>query len=222
MTSPSGDHPQRAVPLRVRIRDTVRSRIFEGYYPVGTRLVERDLAAEFGVSRLPVREAVRMLIQEGLLAERSTRGAIVAELTDRDVEDLFEMRFALEVLATRLAARRAGPADIAALRALVDTAAAAVERGDAQAAHRANSDLHDEITRIAGNRFLRAALEPLQGRMHWLFRHVTDMTELVDEHRALVEAIASGDPELADAQSLHHVGKYRDQYPHTAPGEDRR
>jgi DNA-binding GntR family transcriptional regulator len=197
----------------VVIRDTLRTRIFEGYYPVGTRLIERDLAAEFGVSRLPVREAVRMLVQEGLLDERSTRGAIVADLTEQQAHDLFDVRSALEVLASRLAAQRATPADIATLRGLVDTAAHALAGGDIAATHRANSALHDEITAIAGNPFLRTALEPLQGRMHWLFRHVTDIAELVDEHRALVEAIASGDPEQAVTQSAHHVGKYRNQYP---------
>jgi len=201
------------------IRDTLRTRIFEGYYPVGTRLIERDLAAEFGVSRLPVREAVRMLVQEGLLAERSTRGAIVADLTEQQAHHLFDVRSALEVLASRLAAQRATPADIATLRDLIDTAARALARGDIAAAHRANSELHDEITSIAGNPFLRTALEPLQGRMHWLFRHVSDMAELVDEHRALVEAIASGDPGRAAAQSAHHVGKYRDQYPSTTREE---
>jgi DNA-binding GntR family transcriptional regulator len=193
------DRTPRGVPLRVAIRDTLRTRIFEGYYPVGTRLIERDLAAEFGVSWLPVREAVRMLVQEGLLAERSTRGAIVADLTEQQARDLFDVRSALEVLASRLAAQRATPADIATLRGLVDTAAKAVARNDIDAAHRANSALHDDVTAIAGNPFLRTALEPLQGRMHWLFRHVTDMSELVEEHRTLVEAIASGDPDRAVA-----------------------
>ncbi|WP_429428951.1 GntR family transcriptional regulator [Nocardia sp. GAS34] len=208
----SPDHAQRAVPLRVAIRNTLRTRIFEGHYPVGTRLIERDLAAEFGVSRLPVREAVRMLVQEGLLAERSTRGAIVTDLTEQEARDLFDVRSALEVLACRLAAQRATPADIATLRGLVDAAEAALARGDVDAVHRANSALHDEVTAIAGNPFLRTALEPLQGRMHWLFRHVTNMTELVDEHRTLVEAIASGDADSAGMQSAHHVGKYREQY----------
>ncbi|MGW5641678.1 GntR family transcriptional regulator [Saccharopolyspora sp. NPDC003752] len=207
------EEPQRDRPLREVIRDTLRIRIFEGHYAPGTRLIERDLAAEFNVSRLPVREALRMLIQEGLVAERASRGSVVARLSDKDVEDLFDVRLSLEVLACRLAAQRATPEDIARLDALLDRAADALARGSINEAHRANSEFHDEVTRIADNGFLRAALEPLQGRMHWLFRHVTDLPELVQEHRDLLAAIASGDLERAAAQSAHHIGKYREQYP---------
>jgi DNA-binding GntR family transcriptional regulator len=80
-------------------------------------------------------------------------------------------------------------------------------------AHRANSEFHDAITRIADNGFLKSALEPLQGRMHWLFRHVSDLPELIEEHRALYAAIASGDPDRAAAQSASHIDKYREQFP---------
>jgi DNA-binding GntR family transcriptional regulator len=80
-------------------------------------------------------------------------------------------------------------------------------------AHRANSEFHDAITAIADNNFLKSALEPLQGRMHWLFRHVSDLPELIQEHRELYAAIASGDPDRAAAQSASHIGKYREQFP---------
>ncbi|GAB4098715.1 GntR family transcriptional regulator [Sinomonas halotolerans] len=209
------DEPTRDRPLREIIRDALRARIFEGYYPPGTRLIERDLAAEFNVSRLPVREALRMLLQEGLLAERATRGSVVAGLSEKEVQDLFDVRASLEVLACRLAAERATPEDLARLGALLDGAADALARGSINEAHRLNNDFHDEVTRIADNAFLRTALEPLQGRMHWLFRHVTDLPELVQEHRDLLSAIATGDPEQAAEQSRRHIGKYRDQYPDT-------
>lgn len=209
------DESLRDRPLRDVIRDTLRTRIFEGYYAPGTRLIERDLAAEFNVSRLPIREALRMLLQEGLLAERATRGSVVAGLSEKDVEDLFDVRASLEVLACRLAAQRATPEDVARLERLLDAAADALARGSINEAHRYNSDFHDEVTAIADNSFLRTALEPLQGRMHWLFRHVTDLPELIQEHRDLLAAIASGDPELASAQSVKHIGKYREQYPDT-------
>ncbi|KHL05010.1 GntR family transcriptional regulator [Sinomonas humi] len=209
------EEPQRDRPLREVIRDTLRTRIFEGHYAPGTRLIERDLAAEFNVSRLPVREALRMLVQEGILAERASRGSVVAALSEKDVEDLFDVRHSLEVLACRLAARRATPEDIDKLQSLIDRAEDALARGSINEAHRLNSEFHDEVTRIADNGFLRTALEPLQGRMHWLFRHVTDLPELVHEHRELLAAIASGDPELAAVQSTHHIDKYREQYPDT-------
>ncbi|AMM34620.1 GntR family transcriptional regulator [Sinomonas atrocyanea] len=209
------EEPLRDRPLREVIRDTLRTRIFEGYYAPGTRLIERDLAAEFNVSRLPVREALRMLGQEGLLAERATRGSVVASLSEKEVEDLFDVRASLEVLACRLASQRATPEDLARLDGLLADASDALARGSINEAHRFNNDFHDEVTKIADNTFLRTALEPLQGRMHWLFRHVTDLPELIEEHRALLAAIASGDPERAAAQSARHIGKYREQYPDT-------
>lgn len=200
-------------PLRETVRDTLRTRIFEGHYAPGTRLVERDLAAEFSVSRLPVREALRMLRQEGLISDRGARGAEVSSLSPKDVEDLFDVRQSLEVLACRLAAKRATTEDLAYLEGLLDNAEAFLAKGSVMEAHRANSEFHDAITAIADNNFLKSALEPLQGRMHWLFRHVSDLPELIREHRELYAAIASGDPDKAAAQSASHIGKYRDQFP---------
>jgi DNA-binding GntR family transcriptional regulator len=200
-------------PLRETVRDTLRTRIFEGHYVPGTRLVERDLAAEFNVSRLPVREALRMLRQEGLVSDRGARGAEVSTLSAKDVEDLFDVRQSLEVLACRLAATRATAEDLARLKGLLDEAGSCLARGAVIEAHRANSEFHDAITGIADNNFLKSALEPLQGRMHWLFRHVSDLPELIQEHRDLYEAIASGDPDRAAAQSASHIGKYREQFP---------
>ncbi|MFP5311290.1 MAG: GntR family transcriptional regulator [Actinomycetes bacterium] len=200
-------------PLRETVRDTLRTRIFEGHYAPGTRLVERDLAAEFSVSRLPVREALRMLRQEGLISDRGARGAEVSSLSPKDVEDLFDVRQSLEVLACRLAAQRATKDDLARLTALLDNAEAFLAKGAAMEAQRSNSEFHDAITGIADNNFLKSALEPLQGRMHWLFRHVADLPELIREHRELYAAIASGDPDLAAARSASHIGKYRDQFP---------
>lgn len=200
-------------PLRETVRDTLRTRIFEGHYAPGTRLVERDLAAEFSVSRLPVREALRMLRQEGLISDRGARGAEVSTLSPKDVEDLFDVRQSLEVLACRLAAKRATKKDLVYLSGLLDKAESFLAKGAVMEAHRANSEFHDAITGIADNDFLKSALEPLQGRMHWLFRHVSDLPELIREHRDLYDAIASGDPDRAAAQSAFHIDKYREQFP---------
>ncbi len=207
-------------PLREAVRDTLRTRIFEGHYAPGTRLVERDLAAEFNVSRLPIREALRMLRQEGLIRDRASRGSEVAGLSAKDVEDLFDVRESLEVLACRLAASRATEEDLNRLAGLLDEAERFLAKGSILEAHRANSEFHDAITAIANNNFLRSALEPLQGRMHWLFRHVSDLPELIQEHRELYAAIASGDPDRAAAQSASHIGKYREQFPEDSPATE--
>jgi len=199
-------------PLRETVRDTIRTRIFEGYYAPGTRLVERDLADEFDVSRLPVREALRMLRQEGLITERSSRGMVVSSLSPEDVADLFDVREALEVLTCQLAAERAEPADLERLEALIREARDCLADGSIRGVQAANAEFHDVITAIAHNNFLRVALEPLQGRMHWLLRRAENLPELIEEHQQLFEAIASGDPRKAASCSARHVRKYRTQY----------
>lgn len=198
-------------PLRESVRDTLRARIFDAHYPPGTRLVERDLASEFDVSRLPVREALRMLRQEGLVTERS-RGVEVSSLSPEDVADLFDVREALEVLACQLAAERAEPADLTKLEALVRRARNGLKQGSIMDVMDAGSQFHDAITDIARNEFLRTALEPLQGRMHWLLRRARNLPELIDEHDELYLAIASGDPGRAAERSIRHIRKYRSQY----------
>ncbi|WP_307857094.1 GntR family transcriptional regulator [Pseudarthrobacter albicanus] len=200
-------------PLRESVRDAIRNRIFEGHYAPGTRLVERDLAEEFNVSRLPIREALGMLRQEGLVSDKAnSRGMVVSSLTPEQVADLFDVRLALEVLASQLAAARATRSELKQLSSLLDRAQSSLETGAVFEAHAANNQFHDAITTIAGNEFLRAALEPLQGRMHWLFRHATDLPELIREHRRLYEAIASGDPGRAGLASSNHIQKYRKDY----------
>ena len=200
-------------PLRESVRDTIRNRIFDGHYAPGTRLVERDLADEFNVSRLPVREALRMLRQEGIVTERAnSRGMVVSSLTPEQVADLFDVRLALEVLASELAAARATREELAQLSSLLDTAEECLAAGSIHQAHAANNQFHDAITHMACNEFLRGALEPLQGRMHWLFRFATDLPELIREHRRLYEAIASGDPARAGTASREHIQKYRKDY----------
>ncbi|WP_434612197.1 GntR family transcriptional regulator [Arthrobacter sp. A5] len=200
-------------PLRESVRDTIRARIFEGHYVPGTRLVERDLADEFNVSRLPIREALRMLRQEGLVSEKpNSRGIVVSSLSPEEVADVFDVRQALEVLACELASARATPEDLAYLGGLLDQADLGLEQGSILEAQNANNEFHDAITSIAANDFLRAALEPLQGRMHWLFRHASDLPELIQEHRRLFEAIATGDPKHAALVSYEHIQKYRKQY----------
>ncbi|MFD1210671.1 GntR family transcriptional regulator [Arthrobacter sp. GCM10027362] len=206
-------HPGQERPLRENVRDVLRTRIFDGHYAPGTRLVERDLAAEFGVSRLPIREALRMLRQEGLVSERAnSRGMVVSRLSPEEVADLFDVRQALEVLACQLAAVRASDADLAELAELLEAARRAVGSGALHEAEAANAEFHEAVTRIAGNGFLRSALEPLQGRMHWLYRQPHDLRELIREHEDLLAAISSRNPERAARQSREHIQKYRKQY----------
>lgn len=196
-------------PLRDQVRDVLRDRILTGELPPGTRITERAVAEDLGVSRIPVRDALNMLKGEGLVTEVPRRGVIVTAMSAKDAEELFDVRTALEVLSVRLATERAKPQELAELRGVLEQSRAALTAGDHQVLAGCNQTLHDTITRIAHNDLLASVLSPLEARLHWLLRQNNDPQELFREHEALVEAIASGDPEKAAAMSLEHVNTSR-------------
>ncbi|WP_328683993.1 GntR family transcriptional regulator [Streptomyces sp. NBC_01261] len=191
--------------VRERVLATLRQDIIAGRLRPGDRLVERELAERFGISRVPVREAIRALVAEGFVHFETPRRTVVRRLTPNDVRELFELREALEVYAAGLAASRATPEELAEVRDLLDRAAAATEAGDAEVITDINSRLHDSIVAIAGNTLLTAALEPVAGRLRWMTRRNEEWPQLLLEHRELYEAIASGDPDRARAHALAHV-----------------
>ncbi|MDX3194697.1 GntR family transcriptional regulator [Streptomyces sp. MN03-5084-2B] len=190
---------------RQRVREELRERILTGRLRPGDRLVERELAEDLGVSRVPVREAIRSLEAEGFLVVQSPRRVVVRQLARVDVEELFDVREALEGLAAGLAASRAGAAELKGLDRILADAARATARGDAARITVLNSRFHDEIVAIAGNALLSTMLQPLEGRLRWLTSQNEHWAELLDEHRRLFEAIASGDADRAKASAVEHV-----------------
>ncbi|WP_063695782.1 GntR family transcriptional regulator [Amycolatopsis orientalis] len=192
-------------PLRDQVRDAIRSRITQGKAAPGIRLVERELAAELGVSRIPVREALRMLETEGFVQVNPRRGAVVRVLSRQEVEELFDVRRSLEVLACRRAAERATAAEIAALGTIIEAGEQAVARADRTGVRTSNGKFHDALILMAHNELLAALLSPLQDRLHWLFAQNENLAELVDQHRDLFAAIAARDADRAEALALAHV-----------------
>ncbi|WP_458243130.1 GntR family transcriptional regulator [Streptomyces sp. MAI_2237] len=203
MSSPTKTEPLGAV--RERVLANLRQEIIAGRLLPGDRLVERELADRYGVSRVPVREAIRALVAEGFVHFETPRRTVVRRLTPNDVRELFELREALEVYAAGLAASNATPEDLAEVEELLRRAAAATEAGDAELITDINSRLHDRIVAMAGNSLLTAALEPVAGRLRWMTRRNEEWPQLLVEHRELYEAIASGDPERARTHALTHV-----------------
>lgn len=192
-------------PLRERVRDELRQRIIDDVYPPGTRLIENDLASQLGVSRVPVREALRALESEGFVKTIPRRGAVVVELSARDVEELFDVREALEVLASQQAALRATKADLRRVNNTLSRARKALDADDRIALGRANEAFHDEILKLSHNNLLQSVLDPMQGRLHWLLRQTGDPHDLVEEHSLLFEAIAQGSPDLAAERARQHA-----------------
>ncbi|WP_234790959.1 GntR family transcriptional regulator [Mycolicibacterium wolinskyi] len=194
-------------PLRERAYDELRARIVGLELAPGTRLIERDLADELAVSRIPLREALQRLQQDGLVVTVPHQGTIVSPFTADDVRDLFDVRESLEVLAARLAAERADQHGLDKLAAQLDIARRATKRKDKSAIAAANARFHGVIVELAANPLLETMLRPLEARTQWLFHLTKDRDPGVQcrEHEELLAAIADHDPDRAAASAFHHV-----------------
>ncbi|MDP9793442.1 DNA-binding GntR family transcriptional regulator [Catenuloplanes nepalensis] len=147
----------------------LRHRIVNLVYAPGQRLFERDLAAELSVSRIPLREALQSLRNDGLVVSVPRQGVVVAHFTADDVRDLFDVRESLESLAARLAAARVGDDGLGRLRASMAAARTALGAGDDSAVAAANAAFHRELVVMAANPLLSAMMRPLEARTQWLF-----------------------------------------------------
>jgi DNA-binding GntR family transcriptional regulator len=195
-----------------RAYEELRRQVVEGELAPGRRLVEREVAATLGVSRITVREAFHALEAEGLLTRMARRGVMVTPMTKSDVRDLFEVRESVEVLAARLAAERRSRADLRVLEDLMDQAADGTTRSDDALVARANVEFHVRIVQASNNDLLVSLMAPLHSRVHRLFvasRSVLDLNQMWTEHHALYDAIASGDSDRAGRLALAHIAESR-------------
>ncbi|MGW1430801.1 GntR family transcriptional regulator [Streptomyces sp. NPDC002431] len=192
-------------PESERVTRQLRDEIIDGVREPGSKLVERELAAELGVSRLPVREALKALVTEGLVTPRPRTWAVVREFTPADVDDLDEVRAALEALTFRLAAQRRTRAGLEKLRADLDAELGAAARGDAVAARRAAADFHETVTALADNELLNELQATLRSRMRWLLGQHDDLEGVAREHEDLYAAIADRDTETVVELAGRHL-----------------
>lgn len=189
-------------------RARIRELIISGEFAPGSRLRERELSHALDVSRVPVREALQQLEAEGFIDTSPRRGATVKQITLRDVNELFDVRLSLEVLAARLAAQASARGESSArLQQMMDQAEDATLRHDHQQIPLINTALHAEIVSLGGNSLLESSMKPLLGRMQWLFTLTGHRDPQVQcaEHLSLCQAIYDGKPELAAALAFAHV-----------------
>lgn len=193
--------------LRERVLEELRERILSGTYLPGERLTEERLAEDFGVSRSPVREALRVVAIEGLVRLSPRRGAEVSTPDAQSSIDLLQVRARLEPLAARLAAERATPEDVATLRALLEDSRLATEAQDLDAVADLNTRLHMEVVRIAGSHWLSAFSNRMYLHVQWIFRVTVHRRAPHSwrEHIVLIDAIAAGDADRAEAAAASHV-----------------
>jgi DNA-binding GntR family transcriptional regulator len=187
--------------------EEVRKRIVSGDFPMGSRLNEVRLATDLGVSRAPVREALRRLSEEGLVVERPHLGAVVRELDAAALVDLYNVRSAIESLAIRLATRRR--MDTAPLRALVKRMVSAAKVGDYALVARHELDFHSVITDNSGNQVLLGIFHALQGQVLIGLAlddsAYPDLEEVPREHLPLIDVIESGDEVRAAILMQEHI-----------------
>lgn len=195
------------VPLGRSVAEAIRRAILTGRYKSGERLVEDRLSAEFKVSRVPVREALKTLAAEGLVELLPRRGARVAAWSHDVALELVEVRATLEGLNARLAARRHDPATISKLRAVLERGIAAAQRGAAVELARLNAEYHELLAVAGNNRVLQDTVRSLRERTEMVFlRNSTERApEDWQEHAAILSAIVSGDEELAALLAMRHV-----------------
>ncbi|TNM50199.1 GntR family transcriptional regulator [Nocardioides albidus] len=194
-----------------RVYADLLERIVSGSLAPGERLREVHLATLLNASRIPVREALRRLEFDGLVEIRPRRGATVRQLTIADVEELFDVREALEVLVARLAARHISEYGIARLDEALARSEEAHQSGDERRIAAASADFHEVMLELTGSSLLRSLMRMVSGRVHWLFRLTTFRGDHGHraEHEALLDAIRNGDEEIAAALAYAHVARGR-------------
>ncbi len=190
--------------------ERLRHEILSGALPPGARLVEEQVRSRFRISRAPLREALRHLAEQGLVEHLPRRGVRVASLSDRDVEELFDLRDVLERHAVRLALPLRGR-DLDGLRAELNLIRAAADSGDDFARAEAHRRFHAEVVALAGRRQLSLAYAPILVRLQLhmaanLHREAQARAPMdgVRRHEALVTALESDDVDVTlDALARH-------------------
>lgn len=194
-------------PLKLLVVEALRERILGGAIAPGVRLVEGKLSTELGVSRMPVREALRQLAAEGLVTIEPRRGASVTSFSSQQVRELVEVRATLEGLNAKLAAQRHDAAQIAAMERILEEGTRLADCDDPAIGMLMNQRFHDALGSIAANSVLQDLMRSLRDRTAVLFAPLNRVRgpQNWEEHAAILRAVIRGDAELASLLAMRHV-----------------
>ncbi len=197
------------LPLRDIVFRNLRTAILRGDFQPGERLMENQLAERMGVSRTPIREAIRKLELEGLVVMVPRKGAEVANITEKDIKDVLEVRATLEGLAIRLACENMKPEDVNRLTLVNEKFMQAVKSKKMEKVLEWDIAFHDIIFEASGNDKLIQILNNLREqiyryRMEYIY-HIADHRQLVTEHLQIVDALKKKEQELATSLAIAHV-----------------
>lgn len=194
--------------------EALREAILDGAIPAGTWLREIAIAQELLVSRTPVREALRRLVDEGLLIKKAHSGAVVSPLSFDDVTALYVVRAQLEALAARLATERSPHGLVHRLEAVQAQMRRAVDGKNVAAITACNLEFHRTIRRATSNRYLERFLEQVEHAVRRMqpstFEFPGRPSKVLEEHQQIIDAIADADPDAAAKVAELHMNTNRD------------
>ena len=197
------------LPLRDVVFNTLRQAILTGDLKPGERLMEIHLANKLGVSRTPIREAIRKLELEGLVTMIPRRGAEVAQITEKSMNDVLEVRRALDALCVELACDRITEEELEQLKKAAHGFEEAVKTKDLKKIVQADVKLHDIIVQATGNQRLIQLVNNLSEQMYrYRFEYIKDSSQhdrLVEEHRVIYQSIVEKDKETASWAAKTHI-----------------
>jgi DNA-binding GntR family transcriptional regulator len=195
--------------LYQEVAERLRQRIFAHELTPGTWIDEQKLAEQYGISRTPLREALKVLASEGLVELKPRRGCYVTEISRQDLDEIFPLIALLEGRCAAETVERAKPADIAILRATHDRLETAARDGRIEAFFEANQEFHRQIQELAGNRWLLTVIQDLRtvlklSRLHSLSLEGR-LQQSLDEHRLIMAALESGEGARAERTMHDHL-----------------
>jgi DNA-binding GntR family transcriptional regulator len=195
--------------LYEQVAERLRSRIFAHELPPGGWIDEQALASEYGISRTPLREALKVLAAEGLVVLKPRRGCYVTELSEQDIDEVFPVMALLEGRVAEEAARRATSADFAHLAVIHEELERHAAANDADRFFEANQRFHAALQTIAGNRYLAQLIDDARKVIKLTRRDSLRLEgrlkQSLAEHRAILEALRLKDADLAGQRMRDHL-----------------